>query len=88
MADDQAVFKHQKLLKCKQDIKEYIGFIAGQRIPITDHEFDSWRTRGMPMRHVNGAGWYAWTDNIHEFLRRWTGVSTQGNIPEDSNERR
>jgi len=83
MPDEQTVFRHQKLLKCKQDIKEYLGFIAGQKLAISDHEFDEWRGRGMPMRYVNGSGWYAWTDNIQEFLKSWTGVSMRGNVREN-----
>lgn len=66
-------FKSQKILRSKDDIKEYLG-------NITDYMFNKYIAAGMPARYDEGSGWIAHIDNIDEFFRAYTRVSMKNKV--------
>lgn len=60
--------KSQKILTSKEEIKTFCGNIS-------DYTFKKYIRMGMPARLEEGGSWWAHTDNIEEWFRRYTLVS-------------
>ena len=64
--------RSRKILRSKDDIKEYLGGIS-------DHLFKKFIEAGMPARYEDGR-WMAHADNLDDFFKLYTRVSMKNKM--------